>query len=257
MKAWHRLVLALGFTFLYAPIALVIIYSFNESRLVTVWAGASLRWYRELPADAQLMASLVTSLEIALTSALLATIFGTAAAYALVRFRFRARLLLAALLYAPLVMPDVLVGVSLLLLFIALGIERGFMTIVAAHATTSLCFVALIVRAKLRDFDLSLEEAAADLGAGPIRCFLLVTLPLIAPAVGAGFLLATTLSLDDFVLASFTSGPSSTTLPMRIYSAVRLGLSPEINAVSTLIVGFVALCLVVAALLDRPKASVT
>ena len=253
MKIWHRLVLGLGFTFLYAPIVLVAIYSFNASRLVTVWAGLSVRWYRELPADRQLVESLVTSLEIAVTSAVLATILGTAAAYALARVRFRARLLLAGLLYAPLVMPDVLVGVSLLLLFIALGLERGFLTIVAAHATTSLCFVALIVRAKLRDIDRSLEEAAADLGAGPWRCFTLVTLPLIAPAVGAGFLLAVTLSLDDFVLASFTSGPSATTLPMRIYGAVRLGLSPEINAVSTLIVGAVALCLLVAALINRPR----
>ena len=207
----------------------------------------SLRWYRELPADRQLVASLVTSLEIALMSALLATVLGTAAAYALERCRFRARLALAALIYAPLVMPDVLVGVSLLLLFIALGVERGVPSVVAAHATTSLCFVALVVRAKLRDVDVTLEEAAADLGAGPVRRFALVTLPLIAPAVGAGFLLAFTLSLDDFVLASFTSGPSSTTLPMRIYGAVRLGLSPEINAVSTLIVGIVAICLVAAA----------
>ena len=247
MTRIHRVSLGLGFAFLYAPIALVVLYSFNASRLVPVWAGVSLRWYRELPADRQLVASLVTSLEIALMSALLATVLGTAAAYALERCRFRARLALAALIYAPLVMPDVLVGVSLLLLFIALGVERGVPSVVAAHATTSLCFVALVVRAKLRDVDVTLEEAAADLGAGPVRRFALVTLPLIAPAVGAGFLLAFTLSLDDFVLASFTSGPSSTTLPMRIYGAVRLGLSPEINAVSTLIVGIVAICLLAAA----------
>lgn len=254
MTAWNRTVLGLGFAFLYAPIALVVIYSFNGSRLVTVWAGASLRWYAALPEDRQLLTSFATSLEIALVSATLATVLGTLAAYALARVRFRARLLLAGLLYAPLVMPDVLVGMSLLLLFIALGIGRGFLTVVAAHATTSLCFVALIVRAKLQGVDAGLEEAAADLGAPPWRCFLLVTLPLIAPAVGAGFLIAFTLSLDDFILASFTSGPSSTTLPMRIYGAVRLGLSPEINAISTLIVAAVALCLVVAALLNRPRA---
>lgn len=253
MKTYLRIVLLLGFAFLYAPIALVVLYSFNASRLVTVWTGFSLHWYAVLPADRALVASLGTSLEIAGLSAVLATMLGTMAAYALERGRFRARLVLAGLVYAPLVMPDVLVGVSLLLLFIALGLERGVLTVVAAHATTSLCFVALVVRAKLRDMDRTLEEAAADLGAGPLRTFAAVTLPLLAPAVGAGFLLAFTLSLDDFVLASFTSGPASTTLPMRIYGAVRLGLSPEINAVSTLLVGVVGICLLGAALLGRRR----
>ena len=236
--------LAAGFTFLYGPILLLVVYSFNASRLVTVWGGASMRWYAALLQDAQLIASVRTSLLVALVSAAIATLNGTLAAIALVRFgRFRTRTVFAGAIYAPLVMPEVILGLSLLLLFVALGLERGFWTIVAAHATFTMCFVTVVVRSRLVGFDRSLEEAAMDLGAGPARTFLAITLPLIRPAIAAGFLLAFTLSLDDLVIASFTAGPGSTTLPMRVYSQVRLGVSPEINAVSTLMLAVVGVAL--------------
>jgi putrescine transport system permease protein len=247
-------VLIVGFAFLYAPILLVVIYSFNSSRLVTVWGGFSTRWYGVLAANDQLLASLLTSLEVAAASAALATVLGTLAAIALERFGyFRSRSLFAAMIYAPLIMPEVITGLSLLLIFVALGVDRGFWTIVVAHATLSLGFVAVIVRARLADFDPSLEEAAMDLGASPASAFLQVTLPLIAPSIAAGFLLAVTLSFDDLVIASFTSGPGSTTLPMRIYSEVRLGVSPQINAVSTLMIFFVGMSLLLAGIATRDR----
>ena len=246
--------LIVGFAFLYAPILLVVIYSFNSSRLVTVWGGFSTRWYGVLAANDQLLASLLTSLEVAAASAALATVLGTLAAIALERFGyFRSRSLFAAMIYAPLIMPEVITGLSLLLIFVALGVDRGFWTIVVAHATLSLGFVAVIVRARLADFDPSLEEAAMDLGASPASAFLQVTLPLIAPSIAAGFLLAVTLSFDDLVIASFTSGPGSTTLPMRIYSEVRLGVSPQINAVSTLMIFFVGMSLLLAGIATRDR----
>lgn len=230
--------LSLAIAYLYVPIALVVLYSFNASRLVTTWGGWSLHWYRALFANAPLMASAATSLEAALASATLATVLGTLAALALDRFGgFRTRGLFAAMIYTPLVLPEVVMGLALLLLFVASGLERGFVTLVIAHATLGLGFVTIIVRARLAGFDRSLEEAARDLGAGPVMTFMTITLPLIAPAVAAGFLLAMTLSLDDLILASFTSGPGSTTLPMRIYSEVRLGVTPRINAMSTLLIG--------------------
>jgi putrescine transport system permease protein len=233
--------LASGFAFLYAPIALLIIYSFNASRLVTVWGGFSTRWYAALLGDEQIIASASVSLRVAALSALIATILGTCAAIALARFgSFRGRALFASMIFAPLVLPEVIIGLSLLLLFVALDIPRGFWTIVAAHATMAMCFVAVVVRERLTNMDRSVEEAAMDLGASPAQTLLRVTLPLAAPSIIAGYMLAFTLSLDDFVLASFTSGPGSTTLPMRVYSQVRLGVSPEINAVSTLMIGFVA-----------------
>jgi putrescine transport system permease protein len=236
--------LAAGFTFLYGPILLLVVYSFNASRLVTVWGGASMRWYAALLQDAQLIASVRTSLLVALVSAVIATLNGTLAAIALVRFgHFRTRTVFVGAIYAPLVMPEVILGLSLLLLFVALGLERGFWTIVAAHATFTMCFVTVVVRSRLVGFDRSLEEAAMDLGAGPARTFLAITLPLIRPAIAAGFLLAFTLSLDDLVIASFTAGPGSTTLPMRVYSQVRLGVSPEINAISTLMLAVVGVAL--------------
>ena len=244
------LTLVLGF--LYAPIALLVLYSFNASKLVTVWGGFSIKWYGALFANAQLMESAATSLKVAFVSAFLATLLGTAAAYALARFgAFRSRLLFSSMIYAPLVMPEVIIGLSILLLLVALGVERGFWTIALAHATLTSCFVAVVVHARLRDFDLSLEEAAMDLGATPFAAFRSVTLPLIAPSVAAGFMLAFTISLDDLVIASFVSGPGSTTLPMRIYSQVRLGVTPEINAVSTLLVAFVGCVVLVAALATR------
>jgi len=246
-------IIAFGFAFLYAPIALVVLYSFNASKLVTVWGGFSTRWYAALFANAQLMESAWVSFKVAFASATLATLLGTAAAFALARFgRFRSRLLFSSMIYAPLVMPEVIIGLSILLLLVALGVERGVWTVALAHATLTTCFVAVVVHARLLDFDRSLEEAAMDLGATPWTTFRTITLPLIAPSVAAGFLLAFTISLDDLVIASFTSGPGSTTLPMRIYSQVRLGVTPEINAVSTLLIGAVGGALLLVALALRP-----
>jgi putrescine transport system permease protein len=249
---FNGLALALGLAFLYLPLALVVSYSFNASRLVTVWGGFSTRWYGALLTNEPLKGAAWTSLRIAALSSAIATVLGTLAAYALVRYgRFRSRTLLTGMLYAPMVMPEVITGLSLLLLFVAMGLERGFWTVTVAHTTLTLAFVTVVVQARLADLDRSLEEAAADLGAPPLRAFLTVTLPLIAPAVAAGFLLAFTLSFDDLVLASFTSGPGSTTLPMLIYGSVRLGVTPEINAASTLMIGVVVLALLGTALLSR------
>ena len=239
--------LCFGFAFLYAPIALLVVYSFNASRLVTVWAGFSTRWYSSLFANEQFLAAASTSLRVALASATIATLIGAAAAICLARFgAFRGRLVFTSLIYAPLVVPEVIIGLSLLLVFVALGAPRGFWTIVLAHATMGVCFVAILVHARFASLDRSLEEAAMDLGAPPLTVFATITLPLAAPSLVAGFMLAFTLSLDDFVLASFTSGPGSTTLPMRIYSQARLGVTPEINAASTLMIGFVGAALLIA-----------
>jgi putrescine transport system permease protein len=240
MRALDRVALTLGLGFLYAPILILAVYSFNASALVTVWGGLSTRWYGVLFADAPLLEAARVSFVVALGAATLATLFGTLAALSLDRSgRFSGRTAFTGLVYAPLVMPEVITGLSLLLLFVGLGLDRGLVTLVIAHATLGLGFVAVIVGARLRGLDRSLEEAAADLGAGPGRVFASVTLPLIAPSLAAGFLLAFTLSLDDLVIASFVSGPGSTTLPMRLYSQVRLGVNPEINAASTLLVGAV------------------
>lgn len=244
--------LAGGFAFLYGPIVLLVLYSFNASRLVTVWAGFSTRWYFQLLRDDQMLASAWISLKVALVSATLATILGTLAALALARFgRFRTRAIFAAMLYAPIVLPEVITGLSLLLLFVAMGVERGFLTIVLGHATLAMGFVAVVVHAKLVTLDPSLEDAAADLGASPAAAFMRVTLPLALPAIVAGFLLSTTLSLDDLVIASFTAGPGSTTLPMRIYSEVRLGVTPEVNAISTLLIVAVGVALALVAAVTR------
>lgn len=238
--------IALGLTFLYAPIALLIAYSFNAGRAVNVWSGFSTKWYAALVHDTQLMGALWITLRIGVVSATLATVLGVMAAVALTRGgAYRGRSLFSGLVYAPLVMPEVITGLSLLLLFVAVGLERGFWTVVLAHATFTLCYVAVVVQARLSTFDRSLEEAAQDLGCPPWRAFFEITLPNIAPAVAAGWMLALILSLDDLVIASFTAGPGSTTLPMRIYSAVRLGVSPEINAVSTLLICAVAIGIVV------------
>jgi putrescine transport system permease protein len=251
---FNGVALAVGLAFLYVPLALVVAYSFNASRMVAVWSGFSTRWYGALLQNEPLKQAAWTSLRIAFLSSGLATLLGTAAAYALVRHgRFRSRTLFTGMLYAPMVMPEVITGLSLLLLFVALGLERGFWTVTVAHTTLTLAFVAVVVQARLTDLDRSLEEAAADLGAPPLRAFLTVTFPLIAPAVAAGFLLAFTLSFDDLVLASFTSGPGSTTLPMLIYSSVRLGVTPEINAASTLMIGIVVVALLASAVLSRKR----
>ena len=244
--------LALGLAFLYLPIVILIIYSFNASRLVTVWGGWSLRWYTEFFNDTAMIDAAWMSLRVGATSATLATGLGALAAVALSRGeRFRGRTLFSGMLYAPLVMPEVITGLSLLLLFVALDAERGFWTVVIAHTTLTMCFVAVVVQARLGGLDRSLEEAAMDLGCDPARAFLSVTLPLIVPSVAAGWMLAFTLSLDDLVIASFTTGPGSTTLPIRIYSEVRLGVKPEINAICALVVALIAGVIVVASLASK------
>ena len=244
--------LGLGLAFLYAPIAILIVYSFNASRLVTVWGGWSIRWYVALLEDRAMIDAALTSLGIALLSAAVATVLGTFAALALARIaRFRGRFAFAAMIYAPLVMPEVITGLSLLLLFVAIDLDRGFFTVTIAHTTLTMCFVTVIVQSRLAGFDRSLEEAAMDLGCPPGRTFLAITLSLIMPGVIAGFLLAFSLSLDDLVIASFTTGPGATTLPIRIYSEVRLGVKPEINAVCTILIAVVAVAVVAASLIGK------
>jgi putrescine transport system permease protein len=251
----HIVTLALGLAFLYIPIVILVIYSFNASRLVTVWGGWSTRWYASLLQDSALLDAAWVSLRVAFVSATAATALGTLAALALVRMgRFRGRTGLAALVYAPIVMPEVITGLALLLLFVAIDLDRGFWTVTLAHTTLTMCFVTLIVQARLIGFDRSLEEAATDLGCPPWRTFFVVTLPLLWPAVAAGWILAFTLSLDDLVIASFTTGPGATTLPIRIYSDVRLGVKPEINAISTVMIGFVTVALLTFAALTRRAA---
>jgi putrescine transport system permease protein len=251
--SWFNIsAVALGLAFLYLPIVILVIFSFNASRLVTVWGGWSTRWYRELLNDQAMLDAAWTSLSIGILSATLATVLGTLAALALVRMgRFRGRLPFSAMIYAPLVMPEVITGLSLLLLFVALNVDRGFWTITFAHTTLTMCFVAIVVQSRLISFDISLEEAAMDLGAPPLKAFLTVTLPLIFPAVASGWMLAFTLSLDDLVIASFTTGPGATTLPIRIYSEVRLGVRPEINAVCTIFIGIVATIMLTASLVSK------
>jgi putrescine transport system permease protein len=244
--------LALGLAFLYLPIVILVIYSFNASRLVTVWGGWSLRWYAEFFNDRAMLEAAWMSLRVAVASATIATLLGTLAAVALARAeRFRGRTLFSGMLYAPLVMPEIITGLSLLLLFVALNAERGFWTVTIAHTTLTMCFVAVVVQSRLGSLDRSLEEAAMDLGCDPARAFVAVTLPLIVPAVAAGWMLAFTLSLDDVVIASFTTGPGSATLPIRIYSEVRLGVKPEINAICTLVLALIAVVIVTASLVSK------
>jgi putrescine transport system permease protein len=244
--------LALGLVFLYLPIVILVIYSFNASRLVTVWGGWSLRWYHEFFNDSAMIEAAWMSLRVAAASATIATLLGTLAAVALSRGeRFRGRTLFSGMLYAPLVMPEVITGLSLLLLFVALNAERGFWTVTIAHTTLTMCFVAVVVQSRLASLDRSLEEAAMDLGCDPVRAFAAVTLPLIIPAIAAGWMLAFTLSLDDLVIASFTTGPGSATLPIRIYSEVRLGVKPEINAICTLVIGVIAVVIVCASVASK------
>jgi putrescine transport system permease protein len=243
---------ALGLAFLYLPIAILVIYSFNASRLVTVWGGWSTRWYVALWHDAAMLDAAWTSLRIAALSATAASVLGTLGAVVLVRAgRFWGRTLFSGLVYAPLVMPEVIIGLSLLLLFVTLDLDRGFWTVAIAHTTLTLSFVTVVVQSRLLSFDRSLEEAAMDLGCPPFKTFLTVTLPLIFPAIAAGWMLAFTLSFDDLVIASFSTGPGATTLPMRIYSEVRLGVKPEINAICTIMVAVVAAGLVAASLASK------
>ena len=244
--------IALGLAFLYLPIMILVIYSFNASRLVTIWGGWSTLWYVALWHDAAMLDAAWTSLRIAAISATAASVLGTLAAVVLVRAgRFCGRTMFSGLVYAPLVMPEVIIGLSLLLLFVALDLDRGFWTVAIAHTTLTLSFVTVVVQSRLLTFDRSLEEAAMDLGCPPLKTFLTVTLPLIFPAIAAGWMLAFVLSFDDLVIASFSTGPGATTLPMRIYSELRLGVKPEINAICTIMVAVVAAGLVAASLASK------
>lgn len=252
-SAFNVASVVLGLAFLYAPIAILVLYSFNASRLVTVWGGFSTRWYTALFQDQQMLDAIWVTLRVGVLSATLATILGVLAAIALTRSRSRGRTVLAGGIYATLVMPEVILGLSLLLLFVAAGLPRGFWTVTLSHATLTLAYATVVVQARLQSFDRSLEEAAQDLGCPPWKAFVLVTLPGIAPAVAAAWMLAFTLSLDDLVIASFTSGPGATTLPMRLYSQVRLGVNPEINAVSTLLIGLVATGVIAAYLIQQRR----
>jgi putrescine transport system permease protein len=247
--------LTLGFAFLYLPMIILVVYSFNASKNVAIWAGFSTKWYGELFQNEAFLDAALVTIKVAVFSSTLATILGTMAAYVLVRGgRFLGRTVFSGMIYAPLVMPEVITGLSLLLLFIGIGLDRGVMTIVLAHTTFAMCYVSVVVSSRLTSFDRSVEEAALDLGCSPTEAFFLVTLPLIAPAVISGWLLAFTLSLDDLVIASFTSGPSATTLPIKIFSAVRLGVSPEINALSTIMIGIVTIGVISASLITKRQA---
>ncbi|BCO11792.1 ABC transporter permease subunit [Aeromonas hydrophila] len=243
-----KLMLWLGLLFIYLPMIIMVIYSFNASKLVTVWGGWSLKWYFGLLDNKQLIGSVLRSLEIAFYTAIAAVALGTVAAFVLTRIpHFRGRTLFGGMVTAPLVMPEVITGLSLLLLFVAMAqlvgwpAERGMVTIWIAHTTFCTAYVAIVVSARLRELDLSIEEAAMDLGAKPWKVFFLITIPMIAPSLAAGGMMSFALSLDDLVLASFVSGPGSTTLPMEVFSAVRLGVKPEINAVASLILLSVSL----------------
>ena len=250
-----------GFAFLYLPIALVVLYSFNESRLVTVWGGFSLRWYGELLRSGDVLEAAWLSLRIATTSASAATVLGTLAGFALARMgRFRGRALFTTMIAAPLVIPEVITGLSLLLLFVSMQQQlgwpsaRGALTIAISHVTFSTAYVAVIVRSRLASMDSTLEEAAMDLGGRPLRVLLDVTLPVIAPAILSAWLLAFTLSLDDLVITSFVSGPGATTLPMLIFSKVRLGVTPDVNALATIVIGLVAVGVAIAGWVMRRRA---
>ena len=253
-RPWFRtLALVLGFAFLYVPIVSLVVFSFNESRLVTVWGGFSTKWYGALLDNQQIIGAALLSLKIAAISATAAVVLGTLTGMALARFGpFRGRTILSGMATAPLVMPEVITGLSLLLLFVTMEqligwpAGRGMTTIIISHVTFTMAFVTVIVQSRLAQMDESLEEAALDLGARPWKVFFLITLPIIFPALLSGWLLAFTLSLDDLVIASFVAGPGSSTLPMVIFSKVRLGVSPDINALATILVGVVALGVLIA-----------
>lgn len=246
--SFTTVMLVLGLLFLYLPMVVLVVYSFNASRLVTVWAGFSTQWYAELFRDKQILAAVWTSLEIAFFSASMAVCLGTVAAFVMTRYgNFRGKTALSSMVTAPLVMPEVITGLSLLLLFVQMAqligwpADRGMVTIWIAHTTFCSAYVAVVVAARLREVDSSIEEAAMDLGSPPVKTFFFVTLPVISPALAAGWLLAFTLSLDDLVIASFVSGPGANTLPMVVFSSVRMGVSPKINALATLIILTVSL----------------
>ena len=252
-RRWSTwVVLTLGFAFLYVPIIILMVYSFNESKLATVWKGFSFKWYGELLRDRQMLGAAWISLKIAFLTATAAVVLGTMAALAMTRMtRFPGKTLFGALITAPLVMPEVIIGLSMLLMFVSIGqwvglAPKGITAIWIAHVTFTLAFVTVVVSSRLAELDKSLEEAAMDLGANRIKVFFLITLPIIAPALVSGWLLAFTLSLDDVVISSFVAGPSSTTLPMKVFSSVRLGLNPKINALATIMIVIVSIAAFIA-----------
>ena len=256
--SFSRFMLVIGLLFLYLPMFVLVVYSFNASRLVSVWAGFSTQWYGALFEDQQILSAVWMSLRIAFYAASMAVCLGTLCAFVVTRFkRMRGRTLLSAMISAPLVMPEVITGLSLLLLFVQLAeltgwpADRGMVTIWIAHTTFCSAYVAVVVSARLQEVDRSIEEAAMDLGCTPLKTFFVVTLPVITPALVSGWLLAFTLSLDDLVIASFVSGPGATTLPMVVFSSVRMGVSPKINALATLIILAVSLVAFVAWYLMR------
>ncbi|MDR0406602.1 MAG: ABC transporter permease subunit [Holosporales bacterium] len=253
-----KMILIAGYAFLYIPLLVIVIFSFNEARLITSWTGFSLKWYRELFSDTVMLRATLTSFQIATIAATIAVILGTLAAVTLVRFpHFRGRTLFIGLAAAPLVMPDIITGLSLLLLFVGLHHLTGWpesrdaVTVTIAHTTLAISYVTAVVQARLVEFDRSLEEAALDLGASPLKVFFSITLPLIAPAIVTGWLFAFALSLDDVVIASFVAGPGATTLPMVIFSSLRFGISPEINALTTILILFLSLSMVIATIIMR------
>ncbi|OUR76093.1 putrescine ABC transporter permease PotI [Colwellia psychrerythraea] len=249
-----------GFIFLYAPILSLIIYSFNKSKLVTVWGGWSVKWYAELFNNQQIIDAAIVSLKVAFITATLSVVLGVLAGYVLSRMgKFPGKLIVSGWISAPLIMPEVITGLSLLLLFVSLEnligwpAGRGITTIIIAHTTFCMAYVAVIVQSRLSQMDDSLEEAAMDLGAKPHSLFFLITLPIISPAIISGWLLAFTMSLDDLVIASFVSGPGNSTLPMVIFSKIRLGVSPEVNALATIMILIVAIGVVSAMWQMRKK----
>ncbi len=254
------LVLTLGFLFLYLPIASLVVFSFNDSALASTWSGFSLRWYYALASDDALLSAAWLSLQVAVFTACAAVIVGTWAGYVLARMgRFRGFGVYVALLNAPLVIPEVVLGISLLILFVEMRTligfpaQNGMFTIWVGHTTLCMAYVAVVIQSRIRELDRSLEEAALDLGATPLRVFFSITLPLIAPSLAAAWLLSFTLSLDDVVVASFLSGPGFTTLPMEVFSRVRLGLKPEVNALATIFITLVGLCVLAAYRFQKRK----
>ncbi|MDR2681875.1 MAG: ABC transporter permease subunit [Holosporaceae bacterium] len=251
---WLKAVLAIGYLFLYFPLICIVIYSFNESRFVTVWSGFSLKWYRALFSDPIMLRATVTSLKIACISATVSVIFGTIAAIVITRLQiFRGKSFFIGAITAPLVMPEVVMGLSLLMLFV--GMEkyfgwpngRGTTTVIIAHITLTLSYVTMVVQARLQDLDRSIEEAALDLGASPLKVFFVITLPMISPSIVVGWLLSFALSLDDVVIASFVAGPGSTTLPMIVFSSLRFGISPEVNALATILMTVLSIGVIISA----------
>ncbi|MDR1333791.1 MAG: ABC transporter permease subunit [Holosporaceae bacterium] len=247
-SSWSKFVLFFGYLFLYFPLICIVVYSFNESRLMSTWTGFSFRWYKALVSNPIILRATFTSLKVACVSATISVILGTMAAIVITRFeRFRGKTLFIGAITAPLVMPEVVIGLSLLMFFVGLEkilgwpIGSGTTTITIAHITLTLSYVTMLVQARLQDLDKAIEEAALDLGASPLKVFFVITLPMISPAIVLGWLLAFALSLDDVVIASFVAGPGATTLPMIVFSSLRFGISPEINALATILMAVLSI----------------